>query len=241
MNRRTVLLALLSSPALPVLLGAAQMETAPRELIVCGREKVFIVDLNSPDANGTPKTIWTWQAAGRTDLPKEVHSLFRSTDECKPVDGGRSILITSSTGGVALVDRAKTATLFYGRAANAHSADLLPNGRIAVASSRDPKGNKGDSLILFDRTKSDQELWRGPLPSGHGVVWDEQRQRVWALSDREITCYELSNWTTPNPSLTQTGAFALPEPGGHDLFAIPGTPYLSVSTGEHCWIFDRDA
>ena len=32
---------------------------------------------------------------------------FRSTDECKPVDGGSKILITSSSDGVALVEKAQ--------------------------------------------------------------------------------------------------------------------------------------
>src|SRR4051812_34252971 len=101
---------------------AAQPPTPTRELITCGREKVLILDLNARDAQGTPKVIWTWQAKGRTDLPAEYHPFFRSTDECKPVDGGRRILITSSTGGVALVERATGAVVFHGRVANAHSA-----------------------------------------------------------------------------------------------------------------------
>jgi hypothetical protein len=216
-------------------------QSISRELIICGRERVHILDLNRRDANGTPKIIWTWQAAGRADLPKDYHPLFRSTDECKPIDGGRRILITSSGGGVALVDREKDAVLFYGRAVNAHSADVLPGGRIAVAASRDPRENKGDALILFDITMPGRELWRTDLPSGHGVVWDEKRAVVWALADQEIRGYRLADWKTPAPKLEKIAVIPLSERGGHELHPVPRTSRLAVSTATKCWLFDRDA
>jgi hypothetical protein len=240
MNPRHLLLALWFSLT-STFGGAAEIGSAARELVVCGREEVFILDLNQQDAARTPRKIWSWEAAGRTDLPREYHPLFRSTDECKPVDDGKRILITSSSGGVALVDREKKDVVFYGRAVNAHSADLLPNGRVAVAASRDPRGNRGDALILFDLTQSDQELWRGELPSGHGVVWDEKRQVVWALADKDIRMYRLTDWTSATPKLTRMGMFPLPEGGGHDLHPVPGTAFLSVTTAKRCWLFNRDA
>jgi hypothetical protein len=225
--------------------GAATAATAgpgtgPRELIVCGREKVFIVDLNTRDAQGTPQTIWSWRAADHPELPAAYRPLFRSTDECKAVDGGRRILITSSGGAVALVERSDGRVVFHGRVHNGHSADLLPRGRIAAAASRDPQGAKGDALILFDIAQSDRELWRTELTSGHGVVWDEARQVVWALSDREVRSYQLVDWDSPTPSLKRVATITLPEAGGHDLFPIPGTVLLSVSTSTHCWVLNRD-
>ncbi len=218
----------------------ADTASPKRELLTCGRERVHIVDLNARDAQGAPKIIWTWQAAGRVDLPAEYHALFRSTDECKPVDGGRRILITSSSGAVALVERATGAVVFYGRAVNAHSADLLPGGRIAVAASRDPKENKGDALILFDLARPAEELGRIELPSGHGVVWDAQRQAVWALSDKEIHRHRLVDWQASQPKLERVASHALPEGGGHDLYPVPGTAMLSITTANRCWLFNRD-
>ncbi len=228
---------------LPVALGclfAASPNPPARELITCGRDRVHILDLNSRDASGAPKIVWTWKAAGRTDLPATHHALFRSTDECKPVDGGRRILITSSTGGVALVDREKDAVLFYGRAVNAHSADVLPGGRIAVAASRDPRTNNGDALILFDIARSDHEVWRTELKTGHGIIWDEKRQVVWALADQELRTYRLVDWKTATPKLERVATLPLPEGGGHDLYPIPGTSLLSITTETRCWLFDRD-
>lgn len=213
----------------------------PRELITCGRDKVMILDLDAPrDASGAPAIVWTWRAAGRADLPVELHGLFRSTAECKPVDGGRQILIASSGGAVALVERASGAVVFYGRAANAHSADLLPNGRVAVAASRDPAGRAGDALILFDLSRSDREVWRTKLPSGHGVVWDAARRVVWALADQELRSYQLAEWNSSAPRLALVASHPLPEGGGHDLYPIPATNFLSVTTEKRCWLFDRE-
>ena len=219
-------------------LAPGQQAGAPRELVVCGWDEVFILDL---DAAGTaPRRTFSWRARNRADLPDEFEKLFNSTDECKPVDGGRKILITSSGSGVALVDRVADRVLFFGRAANAHSADLLPGGRIAVAASHDNAG-KGDRLILFDAARSDRELWSDELPWGHGVVWDEGRRVVWALADKDIRAYELRDWESAAPKLQRVATIALPEGGGHDLSPLAGTPMLAISTNNRCWLFDRDA
>lgn len=221
-------------------LAAAQDGKPIRELITCGRERVHILDLNALSPDRPLQTLWTWQAAGRPDLPADYHALFRSTDECKPVNGGKWILITSSGGAFALVDRAANKVLCYGRAANAHSADLLPNGRVAVAASRDRRNHQGDALILFDVRHPGRELWRTELPTGHGVVWDGKRQILWALADADLRSYRLDDWETPRPTLTRIGLVPLPEDGGHDLIAVPGTAHLAISTQSRCWLFDRD-
>src|SRR4051812_2138095 len=212
---------LLGVALLDASMGSVHAAPPPRELITCGWDKVLILDLNARDARGTPKTLWAWRAADRPELPPDVRALFRSTDDCKPVEGGRRILITSSGGGVALVERANGAVIFYGRAVNAHSADLLPNGRIVVAASHGAKGNNGDALILFDVQQSDRELWRTELPVGHGAVWDETRQVLWALASQELRSYRLVDWMTAAPRLALAAKVTLPEKGGHDLQAVP--------------------
>jgi hypothetical protein len=218
--------------------GSSAQGGAARELVVCGWDEVFMLNLEAgPSA---PRRTWTWRASGRADVPDEFEPLFRTTDECKPFEGGSKVLITSSGGAVAFVDRAQDRVTFYARAANAHSADLLPGGRVAVAASHDAKG-KGDRLILFDLTKSNHELWSEELPWGHGVVWDEQRKLLWALADEDIRAYELRDWESAAPTLRRVALIPLPEGGGHDLSPVSGTGLMAVSTGKRCWLFDRDA
>jgi hypothetical protein len=222
--------------ALVALLSAAPASQVPAasELFVCGWDEVFVLKFEGDK----PRRTWTWRAKERADLPADFKALFNTTDECKPFDDGSRVLITSSGGAVALVDRAKDRVLFYARAANAHSADLLPGGRVAVAASHHAGGN-GDRLILFDLAKSDQELLSEELPWGHGVVWDEQRRLLWALADKDIRVYELRDWQTTSPKLHRVALIPLPEGGGHDFSVVNGS-VIAVSTGTRCWLFDRD-
>jgi hypothetical protein len=214
----------------------AHQRPEPLELVVCGWDEVFILNLDG-GMNAARRT-WTWRARGRADLPQEFAGLFNTTDECKPFESGSRILITSSGGAVAFVDRTRDRVLFYGRAANAHSADLLPGGRIAVAASHHP-GGRGDRLIVFDQAKSDQELLSEELPWGHGVVWDDRRRVLWALADEDIRVFELQDWESTAPKLRRVAVIPLPEGGGHDFSEVSGTPYIAMSTGNRAWLFDR--
>ena len=224
---------------------AAQPHAGRRELIVCGWDEVFILDLDAkPDAvNGTTRTnerrVWTWRAQDRSDLPDDFKPLFKTTDECKPDDDGTRILITSSGGGVALVNRADGRVLFHARVMNAHSAELLPNNRVAVVASHDPAG-KGDRLIVFDLAKSNSEISSEELPWGHGVVWDASRNRLWALADKDLRVFELRDWDTRSPGLRRIELIPLPEAMGHNLSIVPGSSALAISTTNHCWLFDRE-
>ena len=208
----------------------------PGELILCGWDEVFILDVGAL-AGGNPEKLWSWRAKGRQDLPHHLSDTFHTTDECKPVDGGRRMLITSSGGGAALVDRRTGGVCFCARVENAHSGDLLPAGRVAIAASHAPAGG-GDRLVVFDLRG--QELCSDELPWAHGVVWDEHRQLLWALSHIDIRAYRLQNRDSASPKLVRTAAFELPEGGGHDLYPVPGSAMLSVSTSERCWLFNRD-
>jgi hypothetical protein len=74
---------------------------------------------------------------------------------------------------------------------------------------------------------------RLPLPAGHGVVWDADRATLWALSGSSVRAYAIRDWT-------MEGEWRLPEAGGHDLYPVPGSAALSVTTNTRCWLFDRD-
>lgn len=201
------------------------------ELIVCGWNEVYIIDIASTDPR--PKKLWTWKAADHSEIPEDIRKRFGTTDECKPVRGGSKILITSSGGGIALVDRASGKPEFWAVVPYAHSADILPNGRIVVA------GSTSATLVVLDRESPEEILYKAELLSAHGVVWDNRRQTLWALGDREIRSYRLRRWYSDAPYLELSGTYPLPEAGGHDLYPVPGTSKLSVSTRAHCYLFDR--
>ena len=203
------------------------------EIITCGDEQVFIIDFETSDHNGA-SILWNWSAAEAADLPGDYRDYFRTTDECKPVDGNRKILITSSGGGVVLVDRETKKSLFYARVPNAHSAELLPGNRIAVALSTAAGGN---SIELYDVDHPGDVLYRDSLYSGHGVVWIPQTERLFALGYSELREYSLRNWDTGNPELQLEESWEIPGRSGHDLISVSPVR-LILTTGEGVWNFD---
>ncbi len=214
---------LLSALVMPFAAAAAD------RLLLTGGSELFLVE---PDATG--KT-WSWRATERPELPDNLKNAFASGTDCKPLDGGRKILYASSSGGCALLERDGGKALWWARVRNAHSIESLPGGRIVVASSVG-----GDRLVLFDASGGDRELWSGPLPSAHGVVWDPARGLLYALGFKELQSYELENWDGAEPALKLKDRHPLPDPDGHDLSPVPGGADLVVTTGRDVWLFDRD-
>ncbi len=202
----------------------------PSELVLCGGDEVFILDVRS-----APRKVWSWRAAESPGLPEALRTKFGTTDDCKPVDGGRKILVTSSGGAAALIERSTKACLFAAAAPNAHSAELLPGGRVLLALSTHADGNR---LALHDPAGA--FLVSDELTGAHGVVRDEERGLLWALGTFELRAYALKELSALAPVFVRKHGFALPNEGGHELRPVPDRPELVLSTHQHVWAFDRD-
>ena len=205
------------------------------ELILCGWDEVFVLGTNGSGGFATNK-VWSWKATDNDGLPEHLRDKFRTTDECKPVEDGRKILIVSSGGGIALVERSTKKALFYAFIGNAHSAEILPNNRVVVAGSRHAQGN---CLAVFDLNQSEKILYSEALDSGHGVVWDEPRRLLWALGYDQLKALRLKDWETAQPKLETVDTYPLPDKSGHDLRPVPQTEDLVVTTGRNVFLFDR--
>ena len=236
-TRRDALLKMLSAPLSARAAWAAEAQ-GPREteLVVCGWDEVFILAVGD-GSNPTYRKAWSWHAADSPEIPADMRALFRTTDDCKPVDNGRKILISSSAGAVALVDRQTRGASFFARVTNAHSIEMLPGGRIAAAASVSNAGT-GNRLAIFD-SATGRELASDELRSGHGALWDNDRDVLWALGGDVLRAYTVGS-TRGAVTLARTFEIALPDEGGHDLVAIPRSSRLFVSTERRCFHFDRD-
>lgn len=204
---------------------------AAGRLYACGDDQIREYEVQAAEAI----EVWRWSAAEAKDLPASYRGkLLAHIDECKPVGGGREILVTSSTGGVVLLDRASGKVLFRAQAPMAHSAELLPNGLIAVALSIDPKG---DRLQLYDRNRNETPLFEVPLPSGHGVVWDNAQNRLLALSHDLLQSFAVTGDRTA-PALKELERWTLPgRRDGHDLSSLGDGRYW-VTTDDGVWLFN---
>lgn len=211
-----------------------QAATTPG-LLVCGGTEVRLYDLAAPGG----RVRWSWSARQDSRLPEDFkRGLFDRIDECKPVLGGKAVLITASTDGVALVDRETGRATFWARVAMAHSAEMLPGGRIAVAASLSPQG---DRIEVYDMARPAAMLTATELHSGHGVVWDERRQRLFALGLDDVRAYRLEDWHNASPRLVLEQSWPLPAGrDGHDLSRHPGGDELIVTGEDGVWRFDPE-
>ena len=186
---------------------------------VCGDDKVMIIDFGKSEGRDVD-TVWSWQADKSVKgLPAEYVGRLQSIDECKAVDNNTKMLITSSSDCCLLIDIATKEVLFYANVVNAHSADLLPNGRIAIALSTNNRGF-GNALELYDISAPEKRIFRDSLYSGHGVVWNDKRESLYVLGYKELREYKLKDWQSNTPSLEKVAEWELPINSGHDLSPV---------------------
>lgn len=207
---------------------------AKDRLICCGADEVFIIELEE-DAVEASAPVWSWKAEDSAEIPEAGRRSFASTDECKPV--GEFLLITSSSGGVALVRRSDKRCVFYTQARNAHSACLLPDYRVAVASSFG-----GDELLIYELTRPSgspaEPIAKIALRGAHGAVWDPNLKRLWALGSDELLLVDVGVKPTAS-KLKVEKRIELPSAGGHDLWQSREPSTLFVTTNEHVYRFNK--
>lgn len=229
-SRRDLLSGLAASSVLP-LRGA---EAQPR-LLLSGGSVVYDAALaGAPDAPRW-EDIREWNPAQSKGLPPSyTGKLFQTTDDCKTIDNGANVLVTASSGGVAIYERSSGNTSFFARVANAHSACMLPGGHIVVASSVSAEGN---ALVLFHRASSERALFRTPLESAHGVVWDDKRKTLYALGMESLEEYAFSPGEAQ--PLNRTHRTDLPTRGGHELAPTNAENELIVTTEHGVYRVDK--
>ena len=174
---------------------------------VCGGNQVKIIDVERSNSKDV-REVWQWEITTPTEgLPVQYAQWLNPLDECKFVDGNKRLLLTSSHSAVVLLDINSKKCEFYARVPMAHSAELLPNGRIAVALSTHALGN---SLDIYDIDTPEKVIWRDSLYSGHGVVWNNKRNSLYALGYDVLREYKLKDWESDTPSLEEINSWAIP-------------------------------
>lgn len=207
--------------------SVAQNAGFPQELVVCGDNMIYIVDADVAEREGFENAVrWEWDAASVASV---VGADMQRLDDCKPVDGGTKILATSSRSWAVLLDVATKELLWWSYKSadgasllkNAHSADMLPGGRIAIACSGDDNG-AGDKIQVFDMAQPNKDVCKASLESAHGVVWNESTQRLYAVGRSKLNVYELTDWNTDSPKLTLEKSIDTSEnvSGLHDLTLV---------------------
>lgn len=215
------------------LVNAFSQSVPAKSFLVCGDSKVLIVDYTK-SGDSIPKVIWEWDAHLAKDLPEDFRTKkFNTMDDCKAIKNGKQILVSSSSGAIAILNISDKKVVFYADVPNAHSIELLPGNLLAAAASTHAKGNK---IMLFDIGKPGKVLYTDSLYSAHGLVWNKKRKSLFALGYDVLREYKMA----ANGTLDLKAHWKIPGIGGHELRPAGSDDHLFVTEHEGAWLFDLD-
>ena len=206
------------------------LETSEKQIIITEQASASVMIFDQPSR----KRLWSWSADDDPAIPATRKKWFRLPDEAQPVDDCRSLLITASGGGVALVRIEDSKVLFYAHpGGNPHSAEMLPDGSIVVASSTGCRLSvyRYDPLNEYVPSKLSETV----LDDAHACVWDNSRKCLWAAGGGSLVCYGYQDG-----SLTEIARYGIPSAYAHDLSPVYGEDRLILSTGSNVYFFDPD-
>ena len=210
-------------------------------LLLCGRHRLRVLRIEG----GEQEELFSYHLADAAELDaqqREWMAWYHSTDDAKPVCGGR-MLITSVGGCVAFLEPESRRLTVFAWANGAHSAEMVPGGLVAVAiSNRTDRGTPEDGhrVALYDPRRPFEELWQDAFRSAHGAVWDAERSLLWVVGYEELRTYRLCAGAPQSQCLVRDSCWRLPWTGGHDLQPVPGGRDLLLSVSAGALLFDRD-
>ena len=177
-----------------ITVGGAQGKQST-QLLVCGDNYIYHIDAEIAATKGfSNAVIWNWDAKSVMNV---IGKDGLRLDECKPADNNTKILATSSKGFALVLEKETKELLWWSNCStNAHSIELLPGNRIAVACSEG-----GDCIQIFNADTPNKVIYETPLPYGHGVLWNEKYQKLFAVGNNTLNIYRLANWETDKPEL----------------------------------------
>ena len=250
------------------LVGTGGCSTPPRKVVtppldrsvVCAEQHLhrIVVFRADSDWSDPANLLWSWEPANDPGVARDHRDWFRFPSECKVVAGGDAILMTASDGVVALLDVPRCRVRFYARpGGNPHSAEVLPDGNLAVVSST---GNKLSLFAVPARMATPyfdgKPAAQYPFRDAHGCVWEKERRLLWVLGVDELAAFEY-NFDKHAPALVKRESYRLDErrflpaalrekfPAnkrphfyGHDLFPLPDSRALLLSGGRVVLRFD---
>lgn len=207
--------------------------------IACTDQKshrILVFAPTAPDWNMDESLIWSWSLLD-VDGFSELLPAWGLPTEAKlrqdPIRGGQCMIVTDSCGLAAIIPYPGGKSLIWGACVggNPHSAELLPNGNLAVAAST------GGWVRIYASSQglTDQVYAELPLPGSHGLHWDSRRNVLWALGDHDLVALRLEG-TDDQPEIAVDDRVPLPSRYGHDLQPVWGNDdRLWITTVSHVY------
>ncbi|GAA0933722.1 DUF6528 family protein [Nonomuraea longicatena] len=212
-------------------------------------KQLLAFDPAAPDWDADAAIQWRWQATrARGFSSAEVAAGVEYSDHKlrERPDGSQSFTVTTDRGLAAIASypggNRQWAKVIPG---NLHSAELLPNGNVAVAASdggwvRVYASSQGPNASAFAEYK---------LVQAHATLWDTSTMRLWVTGqdpntmDHILTAL-LVGGTPAAPTLREdiSRRAVLPSPEGHDVYGYAyDANLLWVTSSEQVWLFDKQS
>ncbi|WP_222721664.1 DUF6528 family protein [Actinomadura sp. HBU206391] len=206
-------------------------------------DRILVLDSDRQSWQET-KVLWSWRPSAANGLGDLVAGWGAPSEaKLRHRDGKPHLLTVDSLGLAAVVPYPDAVGAYWatsvGTQPNLHSIELLPDGNVAIIASRGnwlrvytaSQGPRSDSYVEF------------PLTDGHGVFWDDDARRLWALGGNELVALELGG-TPAQPELTEVRRTPLPTPKGHDLQPVASRPdrlWITTDSGVYQYSKKKDA
>lgn len=217
---------------------------------------IVVFDLNKCNGdlanltNGNTCVVWEWDAD--TDANCKLKSKVG-----KGIDAAKLrysnyykkdvVIACSSTGWAGIIDYNAKKVLWETASGvgGAHSVELLPNGDLVVITSTSKTVNGQevpDGRLLYFGVTAGATTHCSEIvtPSGHGVMWDPQNQKLWVLEYEQVFgCKVSGSGNSGRLTKDNTGyVFTGKDTSGHVLMPVVGEPGKYWVAGGDLWKFD---
>jgi hypothetical protein len=229
---------------------AASKEEGPMSTLVAATDQragdgaILVLDAAVGDWNDPAAVVWRWQPKVENGFgpflrgwgnPSGVKLRYNESLG----GGGLWMVVTDSKGLAAIVPYPSGGLRQWAQVigGNLHSAELLPDGNIALAAST------GGWVRVYTSSQGPDSghYVEYALKGAHGVLWNPRHDLLWALGDDELVGLRVLG-TPSDPSLELVMRQHLPTKGGHDLAPVYGEPgRLWVTTGSRVYQYDTMA
>lgn len=195
----------------------------PRDLFVCGDDRIREASISPESAAKEPTCHW-----------KSSVLMFATTTDCKTSPDGKLLGISSSSGALAVVDKASRQSIFTALLSGAHSVEFLPGNRLAAAAAwtQDKDANQ---VAVYD-IATGRKLHSVPFVAAHGLAF--VNGNLWALGGTALRCFAVDD----SGQLHLARELRIPGTDGHDLTTLPADETrLFLSTALGCYYFDTSS
>ncbi|MFK7692465.1 DUF6528 family protein [Paenibacillus sp. HJGM_3] len=220
--------------------GSFGPSNAPKEYPIAvtsqSADRILVFDPAATDWSEPKALKWSWQPTADNGFDGLNRMWGLPTDakvRTNEVWGGQWMVFTDSSGLAGIIPYPQGDAKKWGLAVgdNPHSAELLPNGNIAIAAST------GGWVRVYASSQgsSADKYAQYAMPGAHAVLWDPQRQVLWAAGDDALVSLRVAG-SDAAPALEEAERIALPTKHAHAVEPVYGNPdRLWVASGSQVY------